>query len=427
MKTILHILTFMSLIWAVPAQAHFLTGAESRELHVLDGPDGTGTEIILRFPLTFAFAVALADRANASAPVEAPFLVTEFVSGVPFYRVDEVAMAADPAGFAGWILKDYRFSTEARVFSPEVEELALVMRSDVAKRSRGLTVAREMLAMGAAHPGSAHIADMEVVVRVLLRGAGASDALTIEVTTPPIPVPDTILFDTHVTDYRVQPPMLVSHEGFLPSPTTLKRDRWAALPHWIWQGIEHILFGLDHVLFVLCLVVAAPSFRGLVWSVTGFTLGHSITLSAGALGFAPTAGWFIPGVELGVALSIVAMAVLALVRRTGPMRFTLAAALGLLHGFGFAFMLKPMLGDAGAGLALPLAGFNLGVELGQLVIVGVAFALLWLIDKRLSALGTGLRITAAALAGLVAMTMVYERTGSVIAVLPPQAQSTQGG
>ena len=108
--------------------------------------------------------------------------------------------------------------------------------------------------------------------------------------------------------------------------------------------MRHILGGLDHLLFLLCLVLPIRRWRALVGLVTAFTAAHSLTLGAAALGFAPSAGWFPPLVETLIALSIVWLAIenvlLPADRLTG--RWVMAFGFGLVHGFGFAFAL----GDA---------------------------------------------------------------------------------
>ena len=139
-------------------------------------------------------------------------------------------------------------------------------------------------------------------------------------------------------------------------------------------GVEHILIGIDHVLFVLGLLLLVGWRRRLVWAVTGFTAAHSITLAASTLDIAA-----LPQgpVEAVIALSIVLLAVElvherdTLTRRApGVVAFTF----GLLHGFGFAGALREI--GIPPDQAWPaLLGFNIGVELGQLLIIGVALAI----------------------------------------------------
>ncbi|PRP98608.1 HupE/UreJ family protein [Enhygromyxa salina] len=150
-------------------------------------------------------------------------------------------------------------------------------------------------------------------------------------------------------------------------------------------GIEHILLGPDHLLFVLGLVLlvraAGSDTRTLVWTVTAFTLAHSITLAAATLQLVQVPG---PPVEAGIALSILLLArELArgqtdeTARDTWSWRYpwVVAFGFGLLHGFGFAGALSEV-GLPQGQIPLALLGFNVGVELGQLAVVAVLLVVL---------------------------------------------------
>jgi hypothetical protein len=150
-------------------------------------------------------------------------------------------------------------------------------------------------------------------------------------------------------------------------------------------GFHHILDGIDHLLFVVCLVIPFRRIRPLVAIVTSFTVAHSITLVASALGFAPSALWFPPLIEVLIALSIVYMAFENIVGARIQTRWILAFGFGLVHGFGFSFALRESLQFAGSHLATSLFGFNLGVELGQLFVLAVAVPALGLLFKHVVA------------------------------------------
>jgi len=146
--------------------------------------------------------------------------------------------------------------------------------------------------------------------------------------------------------------------------------RWyqAALS-FVHSGFVHILGGTDHLLFLLCLVVPFRRFWPLAAIVTAFTVAHSITLIATALGHGPDALWFPPLIEVLIAASIFYMALENVLGARLRRRWMVAFGFGLVHGFGFAFGLQQLLQFAGAHLVTSLLAFNLGVELGQLVIV----------------------------------------------------------
>lgn len=135
------------------------------------------------------------------------------------------------------------------------------------------------------------------------------------------------------------------------------------------MGMAHILDGTDHLLFIACLVIPFRRLRALVAIVTAFTLAHSITLALAATGHAPDAPWFPPLVELAIAASIVALALENAFGANAGRRWIVAFAFGLVHGFGFAFALAESLQFAGGHLAVALAAFNGGVEIGQVAVL----------------------------------------------------------
>ncbi len=188
------------------------------------------------------------------------------------------------------------------------------------------------------------------------------------------------------------------------------------------SGIEHILGGLDHLLFLVCLVLPVLAWRPLVVMVTAFTAGHTVTLVAASLGWAPSGAWFPALMEMLIAASVAWLAVANLYRLLGGAdghsaagRWRLAFLFGLVHGFGFAFMLAERLQFAGDQLLLALVSFNVGVELGQLLFLVVAVPLLTQLLAR-----TQRTLTLALVAGLVLHTAwhwLLER-GAVFAAYP---------
>ena len=145
-------------------------------------------------------------------------------------------------------------------------------------------------------------------------------------------------------------------------------------------GIEHILSGIDHLLFLLCLIIPFRRIWGLVPVITAFTVGHSITLIGTAYNIAPVGAWFPPFIEAAIAVSIVYMALENIVGASLRRRWIIAGLFGLVHGFGFADILKEQLQFAGSNLLVSLFSFNIGIEIGQLAVLCVfvpALALLF--------------------------------------------------
>ncbi len=134
-------------------------------------------------------------------------------------------------------------------------------------------------------------------------------------------------------------------------------------------GFLHILNGTDHLLFILCLVIPFRRLGPLILLVTSFTVAHSMTLIASAFGFAPNALWFPPLVETLIAISILYMALENIVGSNLQRRWMITFVFGLVHGFGFSFVLRETLQFAGPHLLTALLAFNVGVELGQLLVI----------------------------------------------------------
>lgn len=148
-------------------------------------------------------------------------------------------------------------------------------------------------------------------------------------------------------------------------------------------GFGHILDGLDHLLFLLCLVIPLRSLRAVVPVITSFTVAHSITLIASASGIAPGGLWFPPLIETLIAASIVYMALENIVGARPQRRWALAFGFGLVHGFGFSFVLRDTLQFAGSHLLTSLLSFNIGVELGQLFVVALTIPILTFVFRRM--------------------------------------------
>jgi hypothetical protein len=144
-------------------------------------------------------------------------------------------------------------------------------------------------------------------------------------------------------------------------------------------GIEHIFLGYDHIMFLFALIVIGGRLANLIKIVTAFTVAHSITLILAALEVLKLPSTII---ESGIALSIAYVAAENFVIAQADHRWMLTFIFGLVHGFGFANVLRD-LGLPATGLVPSLLAFNVGVEIGQLCIVAVFFPLtLWLARKK---------------------------------------------
>jgi len=189
-------------------------------------------------------------------------------------------------------------------------------------------------------------------------------------------------------------------------------------------GIEHILFGFDHLLFVLALVILVRDWRRIAVTVTAFALAHSITLAAATLGLVTVRG---PLVEIAIAFSIVLVAAEIVNARRGRSSLTarwpwgVAFCFGLLHGFGFADALAEV-GLPAQAIPVALVFFNLGVEIGQLAFVAAVLAAGELVRRAMTlrfeptllrSAADRLDITAACAIGALATFWLIERTSAL--------------
>ena len=177
--------------------------------------------------------------------------------------------------------------------------------------------------------------------------------------------------------------------------------RWhQAAFRFVQLGFAHILEGWDHLLFLLCLVIPLRRLPPLILVVTAFTVAHSMTLIASALGLAPDALWFPLLVEVLIAASIVYMALENIIGGAPARRWIIAFAFGLVHGFGFSFALRDTLQFAGSHLLTSLLAFNVGVELGQLLVLAILVPALHVLFR----FGVAERVGTIVLSALVAHT-----------------------
>jgi hypothetical protein len=205
-----------------------------------------------------------------------------------------------------------------------------------------------------------------------------------------------------VTVLRFLPPNgAIRAFEFEGDPGVIRLDpRWyQASMRFVQAGFLHILDGTDHLLFLLCLVIPFRQFRQLLLIVTSFTVAHSFTLIASAYGMGPDALWFPPLIETLIAMSILYMALENIVGASSVgRRWMVTFAFGLVHGFGFSFALRQTLQFAGSHMLTSLVSFNLGVELGQLLVLAVSIPLLDLLFRYVVAERMGTMILSALVA-----------------------------
>lgn len=171
--------------------------------------------------------------------------------------------------------------------------------------------------------------------------------------------------------------------SFIGNPGLVYMDpRWyQAVFNFVVLGFDHILEGTDHLLFLFCLLIPLRRISALIPVITSFTIAHSITLIASALGWVPSTIWFPALIETLIALSIVYMACENIIGVKQQHRWIVTFCFGLVHGFGFSFLLTESMQFAGSHLVMSLLAFNLGVELGQILVVIIAVPVVHLLFR----------------------------------------------
>ena len=210
------------------------------------------------------------------------------------------------------------------------------------------------------------------------------------------------------------PPVQGNRAGAAAQPEVAPATAWfSVFISFVWQGVLHILIGIDHVLFVIVLVLVVRSFKQLAVIVTSFTVAHSITLALGALEIVQ-----IPSVpvESVIALSIVYVAAENMILTEPRARYVVTFVFGLIHGFGFSSVLRDV-GLPPDALVPALLAFNVGVELGQLAIVAPLFPLVMFIQRRSKTAHRKLVWIVSGLVCVVALLWFVERAFGV-ALLP---------
>ena len=222
--------------------------------------------------------------------------------------------------------------------------------------------------------------DAIVNVKFIIPNASLSDSFSIQSNMGAhLPIIDKLV---NITLFHVDG-QTVNHttNGRLSASYDGKVDVTEQVMNQIKSGITHIINGLDHILLVFLLVLVAINRIDIIKKTTTFTVGHSLTLTIGMLGFIPSGAWFIPFIETAIAATIVYAGISIVLGKKDNFSITKIFIIGLLHGFGFSFIIKEALLDRGAIQFLNLLSFNIGIELGQIFILALVIPVLFWMEK----------------------------------------------
>ncbi|WP_050606072.1 HupE/UreJ family protein [Ruegeria sp. 6PALISEP08] len=394
-----------------PSLAHFKLNQNVRIHHVVHSEEGL--DVYLRTPMSYLVAELVGPDGLDGMPTPAPFTYNHIEDGVLMHYVDQGSLRDNPDGLGKIAAKAFELSVEGKIQPASVVALRLhPLRTEPGFATQ--TEARDALASGDVFPGTAgeiYVGDVMVDIHFRYASEPVAAYSLSHTSDPGLPGQENTA--NLILDYNGQEVRTFRATGLMHDPVKVSSSATAAASTFIVEGIRHILEGPDHVLFVLCMIIGALNLRSLLARVTGFTLGHTVTLILGFFGIAPSGAWFIPTVELAIALSIVYAAVMAVLpsnQKHGDLKaFGVTSGIGLLHGFGFSFMLHQILRVDAPNVWHSLLAFNVGVEIGQLMIALLVWPMVLFLRKQPGRIWIGSRATVAICAAAIAMVWVVER------------------
>lgn len=402
----------LTLFCATSASSHFKLNLNVRVLHVEHLSDGL--RVYMRLPMPYLVAHLLGEVDENGLPSPAPYTSNRLEEGKLVHYVDVAQLKDSMEGLASLAEPGLHIAVDGKSLDTKVARIR-VYKNGTQPDFATLENARQ------AFQGKQVFVELEqgvyvgdTTVDVQFRYTSTDTVYQYELSSVLNPgLPDQDETANLILDYSPGGIQVFRKRGLLHEPVVVTRSVFDAVLTFIKEGVKHILEGLDHVLFVICLVLGAMLLKPLLWRVTGFTIGHSITLSLGFFGFVPTAAWFVPAVETGIALSIVYVAVVAILPDIRPTfqksknEWSVVAVtglIGLLHGLGFSFVLQNILQVTSPNIWQSLLAFNIGVEIGQVSIVLFAWLVFYLIGK----LGVrAAKINRLLVAGICAFTGLY--------------------
>lgn len=403
----------LCLLFATSASAHFKLNLNVRILHVEHLSDGLN--VYMRLPLPYLVAQLLGELDENGLPSPAPYTNNKLEDGKLVHYVDVEQLKHSTDRLALLAMQGLDLSVDGENINAKVEQFR-IYKNGTQPDFATLDDARKSFqvdSMFDSFEQPVYVGD--TTIDVLLRYNSESAIYNYALSSNLNPgLPDQDETANLILDYSPSGVQVFRARGLLYEPIVVTRSVFDAVATFIKEGVVHILEGLDHVLFVICLVLGAMRLKPLLWRVTGFTIGHSITLSLGFYGFVPSGAWFVPAVETGIALSIIYVAAVAVVpglqQKKGEWTVVgVTGSIGLLHGLGFSFVLQNILQVTSPDIWQSLVAFNLGVEVGQLLIVTGAWFVFYLIGLSGAGAAKLNRYLVASVCALTASYWVLER------------------
>ena len=385
------LLSFFFIFWITHSLAHFKLNANIRIFHISHEEDKI--RLLARMPLAYLIADKLGEIQENGIPKPAPYSYNLIIDGELNHKLDSNQLRLDPKGLGKIFADSIVIKIDKKKLSPVIGR---IVAYPINKQKPFTTLKDAEISLNSKiyneNFSETFIGDTIVDIELIFPNSKKIKKYTIQsLLNPKLPKQE----DTAnlIIDHTNKKPNIHRISGLIDRPIEITNSALKAFLTFVKNGFYHILEGYDHVLFILCLIVGANTINSLIWRITGFTLGHCITISFGFFNIIPNYFWFIPFIETTIALSIVYAAIIALWGKDHKNVTGITAIIGLLHGFGFSFVLSEILSIDSVNLWQSLLGFNIGVELGQILIGIIVFPILLWITKYYQKYSSYLKLT----------------------------------
>lgn len=388
---VLVLLSFTSLLWYTSSFSHFKLNANIRLYHVVH-EDGQ-IRLLARMPLAYLIADKLGSIQEDGLPAPAPYSTNLLIDDILNHKLDAATLREDPKGLGQFFADGTIIKISDKKLKPVVGRV-VAYPLNKQKPFSTLNEAESSLSSDVYNSDykEAFIGDTIIDIELVYSTNKKIKKYTIQsLLNPGLPKQEETA--NLIIDHRNKKPNIYRITGLLDKSVNITNSAIKAFSTFVVNGFIHILEGYDHILFILCLIVGAQNLKSLFWRITGFTIGHSITISFGFFNIILNYLWFIPFIETTIAISIVYAAFLALWGKEHKNIILITGLIGLLHGFGFSFILSEILSIDSMNLWQSLLGFNVGVEFGQLLIAVIVWPCLWYFGKKFPLYQSHLRWT----------------------------------
>ncbi len=397
------------LLWAaLPANAHFSTGVQKRTIIVTQNDATAEVYIEAPLPLFYSDIAPALGADQDSGDIDALYLKLN-AKGQSIYWLSLQHIADNRAAFTHRLATALQWSQNGQPVDARVRKFRIIGRDPIKPFNSPDTAARRLNSEGIGEDPDFGIAFVQMQLSIAAPKGGG--ALSVQSRLPALTLNEDVSIENRIIDMRGDQALSYAIPGQLQEPLVLDRSTADVMLEYIYQGMLHILEGADHVLLVIAMTLGALNWQRLVLYITAFTLGHSVTLITSFLGYAPDYPWFIPLVEFAIAASVLYAAGAALLRRSSSV--LVFAVIGLLHGLGFSFVLGEILGRESPDLLLALLTFNIGIEMGQLILVAITLILSWALMQAGDMPQRLARLATLAVISVISIYWMIERVGLI--------------